>query len=58
VNSHREWITDLRRRRAEFSTRPEYLQVLESMVNQGTDPSRVVHRTRYPRWLLELLGEY
>jgi hypothetical protein len=58
VNSHREWITDLRRRRAEFSTRPEYLQVLESMVNQGTDPSRVVHRTRYPRWLLESLGEY
>jgi hypothetical protein len=58
VNSHREWITDLRRRRAEFSTRPEYLQVLESMVDQGTDPSRVVHRTRYPRWLLESLGEY
>jgi hypothetical protein len=57
VNSHREWITDLRRRRIEFATRPEYLQVLESMVDQGTDPARVVHPTKYPRWMLDLLGE-
>ena len=58
VNSHREWITDFRRRRTAFSTRPEYLQVLESMVDQGTDPARVVHPTTYPRWIRELLGEY
>jgi hypothetical protein len=58
VNSHREWITDLRRRRTDYATRPEYLQVLESMVDQGTDPSRVVHPTRYPRWIRELIGEY
>jgi hypothetical protein len=58
VNSHREWITDLRRRRAAFSTRPSYLHVLESMVDQGTDPANVIHPTRYPRWILQLLGEY
>jgi hypothetical protein len=57
VNSHREWITDVRRRRTEYATRSEYLQVLESMVDQGTDPARVVHPTRYPRWMLDLLGE-
>jgi len=57
VNSHREWITDLRRRRIEFATRPEYLQVLDSLVDQGTDPARVVHPTKYPRWMLDLIGE-
>jgi hypothetical protein len=58
VNGHREWLTDLYRRRTDYATRPMYLHVLESMVDQGTDPARVVHPTRYPSWMRDLLGEF
>jgi len=58
VNGQREWLTDLYRRRTDYATRPVYLHVLDSMVDQGTDPARVVHPTRYPSWMRDLLGEY
>jgi hypothetical protein len=58
VNSQREWITDLLRRRAEAETRPAYRRVLEAMAPQGTSPEGTTHRTEYPRWLYRLLGEY
>jgi hypothetical protein len=57
VNSHREWIVDLGRRRIQFASSPVARHVLEAMVEQGSNPDGVVHRTRYPRWLLRTLGE-
>jgi hypothetical protein len=57
VNSHREWITDLRSRREEFATRGTYVRMLEALVPQGTDPSAPVRPMRPPRWVMRLLGE-
>ncbi|MBI4886404.1 MAG: hypothetical protein HY824_04885 [Acidobacteria bacterium] len=57
ASSHRrEWIISLQRRRLDFADRPVYLRILETMVEQGTDPS-AAHRTQYPRWVVRLLGE-
>jgi hypothetical protein len=57
VNSHREWITDLRNRRESFVTRGTYLRMLEALVPQGTDPRGPIHPLGLPRWLTRLLGE-
>lgn len=56
VNAHREWLTDLSRRRANFAGRRGYLQVMDAMTEQGT-ARRPVPRVRYPKWMLNLLGE-
>jgi hypothetical protein len=56
VNAHREWLTDLSRRRANFAGRGVYLQTMEAMREQGT-ARRPVPRVRYPKWMLNLLGE-
>jgi hypothetical protein len=58
VNNHKEWITDLRRRHAEFSTRKTYIHILDAMTAQGTNPDLAVQRTRYPRWMFRMMGEY
>jgi hypothetical protein len=56
VNAHREWLTDLSRRRANFAGRSGYLQIMDAMTEQGT-AHRPVARVRYPKWMLNLLGE-
>lgn len=56
VNAHREWLTDLSRRRANFAGRDVYLQTMDAMTEQGT-ARRPVPRVRYPKWMLNLLGE-
>jgi hypothetical protein len=56
MNSHREWITDLRGRRQEFAGRPTYVAIMEEMTRQGT-AAVAVRPTRYPRWVLRLMGE-
>jgi len=58
VNSHREWITDLQRRRREFATRRMYIRILEGMLEQGTAPDAAIQPTGYPRWMIRMLGEY
>lgn len=45
-----EWLADLPKRRAEFADRPEYRDIMESMVEQGTRPGSP-EPTRYPVWL-------
>jgi hypothetical protein len=56
LNAHREWLTDIGRRRIEFATRGTYLAVMQSMLPQGT-ARRPTSRTRYPRLLMRLMGE-
>ena len=56
VNAHREWLTDLSRRRANFAGRDVYLQTMDAMTEQGT-ARRPMARVRYPKWMLNLLGE-
>jgi hypothetical protein len=56
VNAHREWLTDLSRRRENFAGRAVYLQTMDAMTGQGT-ARPPVPRVRYPKWMLNLLGE-
>jgi hypothetical protein len=56
VSAHREWLTDLSRRRANFAGRDMYLQTMDAMTEQGT-ARRPIPRVRYPKWMLNLLGE-
>jgi hypothetical protein len=57
VNTEREWSTHFERRRIEFSDRTVYTHILEEMLPQGTNPA-AIRRTRYPRWMVRMLGEY
>jgi hypothetical protein len=57
VNAHREWLTDISRRNAEFADRATYLRIMNEMERQGT-AADLPQRTRYPRWIIRLLGEY
>jgi len=49
------WLVQLAQRRMEFADRPEYLQIMEAMIDQGTDQA-VPRPTRYPRWIALTLG--
>src|SRR5262249_51173222 len=49
------WLVQLPSRRLEFADRPIYLQIMNSMIAQGTDPS-APQPTRYPRWIARSLG--
>ena len=50
-----EWFVRLPTRRLDFAHRPVYLEIMESMIEQGTDPS-APHPTRYPDWVLRTTG--
>ena len=50
-----EWFVRLPTRRLDFAHRPVYLTIMESMIEQGTDPS-APHPTRYPDWVLRTTG--
>jgi hypothetical protein len=51
-----EWLILLPARRAEFAERPAYLRIMESMIEQGTDPAAPRH-TRYPEWVALTIGQ-
>jgi len=53
--NQRQWLTMLPERRREFAARPVYLGIMDSMVEQGTNPS-TAHRTRYPARVNRVLG--
>ena len=57
VNTEREWSTLFGTRRAEFTDREAYTAILDGMLPQGTNPG-AIRRTRYPRWIVRMLGEY
>ncbi len=50
-----EWLTEVPKRRIEFADRPEYLAIMQSMVDQGTARG-AARPTRYPRWVASTLG--
>jgi hypothetical protein len=54
MKSRREWITGLQGRRAEFADRPVYTQIMERMIEQGTDLS-TPEPTRYRRTAARLI---
>jgi hypothetical protein len=45
-----EWLVELVPRRSEFADRPVYLELMERMIPQGTQPGSPTS-TRYPEWL-------
>ncbi len=47
--NRREWLVSLPQRRGEFADRATYLRIMESLVEQGTDPATPIP-TRYRRW--------
>ena len=50
-----EWLVMLPERRREFAERPVYLQIMQTMIDQGTERS-APYPTRYPRWIDRTLG--
>ena len=53
--NQQEWLTSLTKRRTEFAGRDVYLQIMESMIDQGLDP-RAPEPTHYPEWIDRTLG--
>jgi hypothetical protein len=54
--NHMEWLVMLPERRAEFAERPPYLRIMNSMIDQGTDPA-APRPTRYPAWVALTIGQ-
>jgi hypothetical protein len=50
-----EWFVRLPTRRLDFSHRPVYLEIMESMIEQGTRTS-APHPTRFPDWVTQAIG--
>lgn len=56
MRNHVEWLVAMPERRQEFAERPTYLQIMESMIHQGTSAG-MPQPTRYPRSLSRWIGE-
>ena len=54
--SHMEWLVMLPERRIEFAERPAYLGIMNSMIEQGTDPT-TPRPVRYPDWVALTIGQ-
>jgi hypothetical protein len=54
IGNRQQWAVQLPDRRLEFADRPIYLQIMESMIEQGTDPGAPAP-TRYPRWIESMI---
>ena len=52
--NHQGWLSQLAPRRQRFADRPVYVEIMESMVPQGIDPS-APRPTRRPYWLATAL---
>jgi len=55
ADNHREWITALYQRRAEFAGRPYFERLLDELSPQGSQRPAVTP-LRYPAWVRDLLG--
>jgi hypothetical protein len=53
--NHTEWLVALPERRQEFRERPTYLQIMDSMIPQGTTEG-MPQPTRYPREMSRWMG--
>ena len=53
--NQQEWFVRLPTRRLDFAHRPVYLEIMESMIEQGTDPS-APRSTRFPDWVFQTTG--
>jgi hypothetical protein len=54
--NHMEWLVMLPERRAEFAERPDYLRIMNSMIEQGADAVSP-RPTRYPEWVSLTTGQ-
>jgi hypothetical protein len=54
--NQQQWLVLLADRRIEFADRPTYLQIMESMVEQGTTAAPV-SATAYPPWVGRAIGQ-
>jgi hypothetical protein len=54
--NHLEWLVLLPDRRIEFSERPGYLDIMDSMIPQGVNPASP-RPTRYPQWVALSIGQ-
>lgn len=55
ADNHREWITALYQRRAQFAGRPHFERLLDELAPQGSQRPAVTP-LRYPAWVRDLLG--
>jgi hypothetical protein len=55
-NNQREWFVLLPERRVTFARRTTYIEIMESMVAQGTDAA-APRPTRFPAWAHRILGQ-
>ncbi len=53
--NQREWFVRLPQRRLDYAHRPVYIDVMESMLEQGIDPA-APRPTRFPRWAARVIG--
>lgn len=56
LRNHMEWLITLPERRTEFADRPVYLQIMKSMIDQGTDPAGP-RPIPYPQWVALTIGQ-
>jgi len=56
LRNRMEWLLMLPDRRIEFAERPAYLQIMDSMIEQGTDPAGP-RPIRYPEWVALTIGQ-
>ena len=54
--NHMEWLVMLPDRRTEFAQRPEYLRIMNSMIQQGTDAGSP-RPVRFPAWVARTIGQ-
>jgi hypothetical protein len=50
-----EWFVRLPARRIEYAHRTVYVRIMESMIDQGTDPA-APRPTRFPDWVFLIIG--
>lgn len=51
-----EWLVMLPERRMDFAHRATYLHIMQTMIQQGTDPG-APHQTHYPHWVGLTIGQ-
>jgi hypothetical protein len=54
IANRTQWLIQLPERRAEFGERPVYLSIMQSMIDQGTDPA-APRPSLYPDWIASVI---
>ncbi|MBM3778074.1 MAG: hypothetical protein FJW23_07520 [Acidimicrobiia bacterium] len=54
--NHKEWLVDVIERRRTYADKPVFLEIMDALQAQGTDP-RTIAPGPDPRWFARVLGE-